>query len=334
MLKSTENNAETTNNVHFDALSDVLSSLRVSGSILLNEDYAAPWAVRLPNAERLRTVLKEPNGAHVVAFHFVKRGYIEITPENEEQITIEAGEMAICFGGAAHRISQGTDGNTISAEALLTGSTNPFRPDEKHRVRSTSLICGVFMMQNIQLNPLFASLPSLFHVSALRPGSQHNLPEVLNWMVQETEQMTLGSTYVIDRLLELLCVEILRSHIEAATYLESGWLAGVKDPVVGKAIFMIHSRPGDSWTVKRLAQGVAMSPSRFAARFSAALGDSPMAYVTKWRMNVAGRLLDETRQGIGEIAADVGYENVPAFARGFKRHLGVSPGAWRTRQHH
>jgi len=332
MLKSTEYNAKTTDNVNYDALSDVLSSLRVSGSILLNEDYAAPWAVRLPNAELLRTALKVPNGAHVIAFHFVKRGYIEITPDNEEPITIEAGEMAICFGGAAHRISQGTGGKAITAEALLTGSSNPFQPDEKHRVRSTSLICGVFMMHNVKLNPLFASLPSLFHVSALRPGSLHNLPEVLNWMTREAEQMTQGSTYVIDRLLELLCVEILRLHIEA-THLKSGWLAGVKDPVVGKAISMIHSRPGDSWTVKRLAHGVAMSPSRFAARFSAALGDSPMAYVTKWRMNVAGRLLDETRQGIGEIAADVGYDNVAAFARGFKRHLGVPPGAWRTRQH-
>jgi AraC-like DNA-binding protein len=333
MLKSTEYNAKTTDNINYDALSDVLSSLRVSGSILLNEDYAAPWAVTLPSAEKLRSALKVPTGAHVIAFHFVKRGYIEITPDYGEPIIIEAGEMAICFGGAAHRVSQGTDGRTISAEALLTGSHNPFQPDDKYKVRSTSLICGVFMMHNVKLNPLFASLPSLFHISALRSGSLHNLPEVLNWITHETEQMTLGSTFVIDRLLELLCIEILRSHIETAAQSKSGWLAGVKDPVVGKAISMIHSRPGDNWTVKRLAQGVTMSPSRFAARFSAALGDSPMAYVTKWRMNVAGRLLDETRQGIEEIAADVGYENVAAFSRGFKRHLGVPPGAWRTRQH-
>ncbi len=333
MLEITKNNAETTDNIHYDVLSDVLSSLRVSGSILLNEDYASPWAIAIPNAERLRTALQAQTGAHVIAFHFVKRGYIEITPDNGEPTIIEAGEMAICFGGAAHRISQGTDVKTVSAEALLTGSNNPFQPEEKHRIRSTSLMCGVFMMHNVKLNPLFASLPPLFHASALRPGSLHNLPEVLDWMTKETGQMQPGSTYVIDRLLELLCVEILRSHIETVTTSKSGWLAGVKDPVVGKAISMIHSRPGDNWSVKRLAQGVAMSPSRFAARFSAALGDSPMAYVTKWRMNVAGRLLDETQQGIGAIAADVGYDNVAAFARGFKRHLGVPPGAWRTRRH-
>jgi len=333
MLKSTVNNAKTTYNVRYDALSDVISSLRVSGSILLNENYASPWAVAIPDAESLRTALKVPGGTYVIAFHFVKRGYIEITLDNEEPSIIEAGEMAICFGGTAHRISQGAGGKAIAVEALLTGSNNPFQPEEKHRVRSTSLMCGVFMMHNVKLNPLFASLPPLFHASALRAGSLHNLPEVLNWITQETEQMSLGSTYVIDRLLELLCVEILRSHIETAAPPKSGWLAGVKDPIVGKAISMIHSRPGESWSVKRLAQGVAMSPSRFAARFSAALGDSPMAYVAKWRMNVAGRLLDETQQRIGEIAADVGYDNVAAFARGFKRHLGVSPGAWRSRQY-
>ncbi|TAN69197.1 MAG: AraC family transcriptional regulator [Methylobacter sp.] len=330
MLKSTENNAETTD---FDALSDVLSALRVSGSILLNEDYAPPWGIAIPNADKLRMALKAPKATHVIAFHLVKRGYIEIAPDNGEPLIIEAGEMAICFGGAAHRILQGTGGKTIAVEALLSGGKNPFQPEDGCKGRGASLMCGVFMMHNVTLNPLFAALPPLFHASALRPGSLHKLPEVLNWMSQETGQMTLGSAYVVDRLLELLCIEILRAHIENVASTKTGWLAGLKDPVVGKAIAMIHSRPGDSWTVKRLAQGVAMSPSRFAARFSAALGDSPMAYVTKWRMNVAGRLLDETQQGIGEIASDVGYDNVAAFARGFKRHLGVPPGAWRSRQY-
>ena len=95
---------------------------------------------------------------------------------------------------------------------------------------------------------------------------------------------------------------------------------------------MIHSQPGESWSVERLAQGVVMSPSRFAARFAAALGESPMAYVAKWRMNVAGRLLDGTQRGTSEIAAEVGYESLAAFNRAFKRHVGVPPAAWRARE--
>ena len=330
MSETTSNNAETTENGNFsDVLSNVMSSMRISGSVLINEDYVLPWGVTIPNAERLRDVMKLGSGVRVVAFHFVKRGYIEVTPDGENAVTVESGEMAICFGGLPHRVSQGVDTKSVSAEALLTGSKNPFQPDATNKARSTSLMCGVFMMRNVELNPLFSSLPSVLHVSAQRPGQLHNLPGVLSWMTQEAEQAAPGGNYVIERLLELLCAEVLRAHLENSTT-ESGWFSGLKDPVVGRAISMIHSRPGELWTVNRLAHGVAMSPSRFAARFSAALGDSPMAYVTKWRMNVAGRLLGESKQGVGEIAADVGYENVAAFSRAFKRHLGVPPATWRS----
>ncbi len=275
--------------------------------------------------------MKLGNGARVVAFHFVKRGYIDVTAEGCDPVTVEAGEMAICFAGLPHRVSQGMETKTVSAESLLTGGINPFQPDVGNKARSTSLMCGVFLLRNVELNPLFSSLPAILHLSVKRAGTLQNLPGVLAWMVQEAEQMTPGSAYVVERLLELLCAEALRAHLETASP-QLGWLFGIKDPVVGRAIAMIHSRPGENWSVKRLAQGVAMSPSRFAARFSAALGASPMAYVTKWRMNVAGRLLDESRQSISEIAAAIGYENVAAFTRTFKRHLGVPPATWRTRQ--
>jgi AraC-like DNA-binding protein len=265
----------------------------------------------------------------VVAFHLVKRGYIEVTPDGSDPLIIEAGEIAICFGGVAHRLSQGSIKKALSVESLLTARINPFQPTG-NQVRSTTLMCGVFMVRNIELNPLFSSLPSLLHVSSLHPGSVHNLTGVLNWMAQETTEKIQGSTFVIERLLELLCAESLRAYLVTAPS-DSRWCFGIKDPVVGRALSLIHSRPGDDWSVKRLAQGVAMSPSRFAARFTATLGDSPIAYVTKWRMNIAGRLLDESQRGIEEIATEVGYENVAAFSRAFKRHLGVSPTVWRSR---
>lgn len=332
MIEKTLNYAKTTVSVGVvEPLSDALRAMRISGSILINEDYAPPWGVIIPSADRLRTVMKLRTGVRVVAFHFVKRGYIDVTPESGDPVTVEAGEMAICFGGLPHRVSQGMETKTVSAESLLTGGINPFQPDAGNKAGSTSLMCGVFMLRNVELNPLFSSLPAVLHASAKRAGTIHNLPGVLTWMTQEAEQMTPGSTYVVERLLELLCAEALRAHLETASP-QSGWLFAIKDPVVGRAIAMIHSHPGEDWSVKRLAQGVAMSPSRFAARFSAALGDSPMAYVTKWRMNVAGRLLDESRQGISEIAADIGYENVAAFTRTFKRHVGIPPAAWRVRQ--
>ncbi len=333
MLKTTEKYAETIASVgNVDVLSDVMGSLRISGSILLKEDYAPPWAIAIPDAESLRCLLKLGKGVRPVDFHFVQRGHIVITRKDGSQTIVEAGEMAICFDGAAHWISQGEEGKAVSVETLLASGGNLFQPSEVDRPRSASLICGVFLMRDVELNPLFSSLPSIMHFSASRPSGFHNLSGMLDRIAAEINQRSLGGTYVVERLLELLCVESLRVHLESALPSGQGWFSGLRDPVVGRAIALIHAKPGKDWSVDRLAENVAMSPSRFAARFSSALGESPMAYVAKWRMNVAGRLLNDTREPIGKIAADVGYENVPAFNRAFKKHRGMPPAAWRAQR--
>lgn len=333
MPKTIQSFAETTNITHQnDCLSDVLKSMRISGTLLFRETYGAPWAVAVPHGERLATLLKVRAGVRVVAFHFVERGHMEITLQRGRKTIVEAGEMAICFSGTAHQISQGSNPRVVSVETLLTGGGNEFRPSEKSGARSTLLMCGVFLLDDTHLNPLFAALPPLLHASVSQLSEFHNLSGVAGLMAQELNQRSVGSGYVIARLLELLCAEAVRSHIATVPQQAVGWLRGLTDPVVGRAIAMIHARPSENWSVRRLAEGVAMSPSRFAARFTGALGESPMAYVGKWRMNVAGRLLDATQRGISDIATDVGYESLAAFNRAFKKRVGVPPGAWRTRE--
>ncbi len=330
MTKTTLNNAETTGiYTNKCVLSDILKSMRVSGNVLINEEYVPPWSVSIPDASDLENLLKLSKGTQAVAFHYVKRGFIEVVPSEGEPVMVEAGEMAICFGGIAHKLSQFSEKKAVPVEAILLEGNNPFAPSEKTRVRSTSVMCGVFMLKNLELNPLLASLPKILHVSRAKIGGENNLTNILNWIDREINQAT-QCTYVIERLLELLCAEVLRAHLNQIIT-NSGWFYAMKDPIVSRAISMIHAQPGNDWSVNRLAGGVAMSPSRFAARFNAALGDSPMAYVTKWRMNVAGRLLGESQQKVEEIAMSVGYENVAAFSRTFKRHLGISPVAWRSR---
>lgn len=332
MLKTTESFAETTTtDFQNDCLSDVLRSMRISGSLLLREEYATPWAISIPNTDKLGALLHVSAGVRVVAFHFVERGHVEIALHDGNEAVIEAGEVAICFAGAAHRISQGANSHIVPVETLLTDGGNVFRPSEKSRTRSTSLLCGVFLLHDTHLNPLFAALPPLLHASVSRSSGFHNLSGVAGLMAHEMSQRSFGSGYMIERLLELLCAEAVRLHIETIPQQAVGWLRGLRDPTVGRAIAMIHSQPGEHWSVRRLAEGVAMSPSRFAARFAAALGESPMAYVAKWRMNVASRLLNGTQRGVSEIAAEVGYENLAAFHRAFKRHLGVPPATWRAR---
>lgn len=333
MLKTTESFAETTSiDAQSDCFSDLLRSMRISGNLLLKEEYATPWAISIPNAEKLGALLRIGAGLRVVAFHLVERGHVQITLQNGDEAVVDAGEIAICFAGTAHRISQGSNPHIVPVETFMTGGGNPFRPTEKNRARSTSLLCGVFLLHDTHLNPLFAALPPLLHASVSRSRDDYNLSGAAGLLAQEMSQQSFGNGYVVERLLELLCAEAIRSHIETIHHQEVGWFTGLTDPTVGRAIATIHSRPGENWSVRRLAQGVAMSPSRFAARFAAALGDSPMVYVTKWRMNVASRLLDGTQRGVGAIAAEVGYENLAAFNRAFKRHVGITPAAWRVRK--
>lgn len=333
MLETPENDAETTaacaNCDGFDVLSDAMGLLRIRGSILLKEDYLPPWSVSIPKADVLQRLLKLGKGTRVVDFHFVRRGHVEIGQENGQRIVLEAGEMAICFGGGTHVISQGEPAVTVPVEALL-GGNNPFQPSDADWLRSTSLICGVFLMQDVELNPLFAALPNVLYCPVTQPSGHSPLSSLLDRIVWEMDRKPLGSRYVVERLLEILCVESLRTHLDAASATGQGWFSGLKDPVVGRTIALIHSSPGENWSVNRLAQSVMMSPSRFAARFSAALGESPMAYVAKWRMNVAGNFLENSQNSIAKIAGDVGYENLAAFNRAFKRHWGVPPAAWRT----
>lgn len=151
-------------------------------------------------------------------------------------------------------------------------------------------------------------------------------------LVQEFQHQAVGNSYVVQRYLEVLCVEAIRAHVDALPEQSTGWLSALKDPMIGRAIEIIHAQPGYNWSVKSLAQEVTISPSRFAARFSATLGEPPMVYVTKWRMYVASQMLEKNQHSIEQIANRVGYESLAAFSRAFKRHVGLPPAAWRSRE--
>ena len=333
MLRTTNKIAKTTVYGHpIDCLSDVLQAMRIRGSVLLNEDYAPPWAVSIPSADQLGGLLQVGSGVRVVAFHFARRGHFRITLTNGPEASVEAGELAICFTGAAHHISCGPKIRPVAVEKLLMGGENAFRPHKTNKMGGTSLTCGVFLLHDTHLNPLFGALPPLLHVPGVRDSTSHSLHRVADLLAHEMSRPSLGGRYVIDRLLELLCTEAVRSHMDEGVHPEIGWFQGLKDPTIGRALGLIHAQPGEVWSIKLLAETVAMSPSRFAARFALALGESPMAYVTKWRMNVAARLLVSTDQGLGSIVTHIGYENVAAFSRAFKKHMGVSPAAWRARE--
>lgn len=311
---------------------DVLRSLRITGCLLLRDNYAAPWAVVVPDAQQLAKLLGLPKGVRAVAFHLLEFGHCEISYGDTNSVLLKAGDMAVCFGGGQHRIAVGKRVQPQEIANLIAGAPNTQRPANVNQTPATSLLCGVFLLRHVELNPLLADLPPLVHCTVGRRGALHNLSGAARLLAEEIERGEQGSAFVIERMVEVLCAEAVRAHLEATPADGAGWFRAIKDPVVGRALAAIHAAPGENWSVQRLADRVSMSPSRLAARFAESLGASPMAYLASWRMNVACRKLAGSDASIERIAAEVGYSSNAAFHRAFKKMLGQPPAAWRGGQ--
>lgn len=311
-----------------DPLDDALADLRIRGSVLLHERYAAPWAVAVPEAARLRRALGVGDEVRVLMFHFVRQGRFELRVPGWPACEVLAGEVAICSGDR-HRMSQGRGAAAVALEEVLQ-RRGP-RAAEPEDAEATELVCGVFLAQAAPLNPMLDALPPVVKLSTRDATFSPMLAGVAWMLAHEIDQGAFGG-FAAARLLELFYAEAVRAYQRGEGAQRTGWFKGLADPRIGQAIRRVHAAPGRAWSVEALAAEVALSPSRFAARFREATGHSVMAYVARWRANLACRLLRETALPLVEIAAQVGYDSLPAFSRAFKAQLGRPPAAWRSLQ--
>lgn len=332
MMRTTQSLPETTvDSQAADPLDDALADLRISGSVLLHEAYASPWAIAIPSEERLRQILEVGPQTRILLFHFVRSGSFTLQLAGQEAVTVESGDVAICPSGAEHRMSCGRKVPAVAIEALLRGG---LKQNLKHAAASdavgtTELVCGVFYATTAPLNPLLAALPPVMKVATGDASFSPMLSGVAWMLAHEVDRKALGG-FAAARVIELFCAESIRAFQRSAGTDHPGWFKGLADPRIAKAIRCIHGAPGEPWSVERLAAEAALSPSRFAARFKEAMGRSVMNYVATWRANVACRLLRETSLGLAEIAGRVGYASLPAFSRAFKAIVGQAPAAWRA----
>ncbi len=301
-----------------DPVSELLRSLRVEGAVLLHHAYAPPWAIRVPDRERLAKALGTGARSSVIPFHWVLDGELRVSPDDAAPIVLRSGEALVVNGGEAHHLGQGFAPAVVELEDILRGDArHPSAPGTP----SCVVICGVLIVTDAAINPLLASLPAWARTTPSSP-----LREAL---VAEAGGARGGQSYCISRYLELMFAAAVRDAYERDIAPVPSALRGLRDPAVGRALGQVHRAPGGRWTVEGLAGLVGLSPSRFAARFRAAVGRSPMNYVLGLRIGIAARLLERTEDSVSSIADAVGYDNVPAFGRAFKRTLGSSPGRWR-----
>ncbi|MEM6818164.1 MAG: AraC family transcriptional regulator [Pseudomonadota bacterium] len=309
------------------ALSDILSSLQVSGQVLLVDEYQPPWGIDIPAGKQLSSALAMPSRTKIVPFHIVRRGSFELHTAEQDPMIIRAGEVAICTGSCQHQMIQGEPDRIVPFADLLSSCMNPIA--ESGIGGSTELVCGVFMWRNTERNPLIDALPRILHTDVSGRDGGKTMELLTQLLVSELRLTGAGHDYMASRFVELLCAESIRQYLDRHAHDHPGWFRAMNDSKIGLALNAIHAAPDSELSVATLAAGVNMSTSRFAARFREVLGESVMSYATGWRMNIAGRLLVDTTRNIEQIAHQVGYQSTASFSRAFSRSYGASPAKYR-----
>jgi AraC-like DNA-binding protein len=313
-----------------DPLTDVLISVRLTGAVFFDVEGTAPWAAEGPPASAISGRVL-PGADHVIEFHAVTRGECLGGILGEEPVRLEAGDV-ICFPHGDPHVLSSTRGMRappdLSAYERAPSARLPFPLKLGEGPAEVHLVCGFLGCDARPFNPLLAALPRMLRARDRdAPGGW--LSRFMEVAEAEGRTPRPGTEAILARVSELMFVEVIRRHVENLLPDGTGWLAGLRDPHVGKALAALHARPARPWTIDALGREVGLSRSALAERFTALVGEPPIQYLGRWRMQVAASLLASTHDGIAAIAARVGYASEAAFNRAFKKATGVPPASWR-----
>ena len=302
-----------------DPLGEALYSLRMSGTFYSCCDFTAPWGLDLP----------EMPGS--MMFHVVTSGRCWLEVDGSEPRLLQPGELGLVPHGKGHRLTSepGIPGTPLwdVPRADLGARFELLR--QGGGGSATSLVCGTVQFDHPAARHLVSQLPGTISVEATNPAQTEWIQSTLRFMAIEAKALRPGGETVITRLADVLVIQAIRAWIEGDPAAQTGWLGALRDDQIGRALTLIHRDPARAWTVAGLADEVAMSRSAFAARFTELVGEPPMHYVARWRMQVALTWLKEEGAALGELAYRLGYQSEAAFSRAFKRMMGVPPGAVR-----
>ncbi len=319
--------------VKADVLSDVLRAVRLTGAVYFDLELSSPWVAEAPLSREIAERVM-PGAQRVIEYHLIARGTCWGHAVGQDPILLREGDLIVFPQGDAHVLSS------------APGMRSP--PDMSVFARpSTSLpivfelggggpdrarvVCGFLGCDDRPFNPLLTALPAVIHLSGAGTEATTGwLGTLLNIAVRESGSARAGGENVLARLSELMFVEAIRRYLETLPPAQTGWLAGLRDPVVGHALAALHGKPDEAWTVEGLARLVGVSRSVLAERFTELVGQPPMQYLALWRMQLASRLLVEGGH-VAAVASAVGYESEAAFSRAFKKLVGQAPATWRRR---
>lgn len=327
-----------------DVLSEVLRVVKLDAALFFNGEFSAPWCLSQSRAPEIAHFISS-HAEHLIIYHFLTEGhaYAQLQEGEEEakkgsresgkdarRVELEAGDIVIFPHGDAHYL-----GNGLSVTPLDSFKTFKRNLSEGLKLARlggggevTRFVCGFMACEPRLSEVLLAGLPKIFKVRITDEPSDQWLENSIRFSVGESDGSD-GSRLVLAKLSELLFVETLRRYISGLPVDQIGWLAGARDPSIGEALALIHKDPEHPWTVAQLARRVGLSRTRFAERFQHFLGESPIAYLSKWRLKLGADLLQSTEDSVAEVAIAVGYGSEAAFNRAFKREFNCPPAQFR-----
>jgi AraC-like DNA-binding protein len=303
-----------------DLLADVLDITGVRGVVAATVEAGEPWGFALePVAD--------------AAFHAITAGTAWLRVTGHSPVRLMPGDVVLFPTGAAHALASEQEGPLTPWASLAAD------PRYEHsrsieigtRPSRTRILCAAYQHDRVVSTPVFALLPSVMHVPA---GSlSGSLTDTMRLIGAELTDHDLASSTVLNRLVDIVLIQLLRGWLRAeneASALPVSWLRGLTDPTITTALTAMHAEPAQAWTVESLANRAAVSRATLARKFAAVVGESPAAYLTRWRMDLAARRLRDTDDPVDAVARAVGYRSVFAFSRAFARERSVSPGRYRT----
>jgi AraC-like DNA-binding protein len=305
-----------------DPLGEALHLLRMNGAFYCRTEMTAPWGMTMPAMP-----------GHLW-FHVVTAGRCLLRTGDGTAHTMNQNELFLVPHGQGHALLSEPGVATPNVMDLPRDLVSDRYETLRHGGGgpSTHMICGAIRFDQPGARHLIEVLPKTLHVEATDAAPDSWMPSLLRLMANEAKQLRPGGEEVITRLSDILVIQAIRAWLESDPAARTGWLGALHDPQLGRALALIHRRPDHAWTVAELASALAMSRSAFSARFTKVVGEPVMQYVTRWRMQVALRSFEEGRTTTAELARKLGYRSEAAFARAFKRVLGVSPGAAKKRR--
>lgn len=313
-----------------DALSDVLRVTRLTGGVFVDAEFFEPWCMLSELEADFYPPCLGPV-SHLILYHYVVEGRLNVRVGNEPAFELGPGDVVIFPRNDQHLLGSHLDrrpvlGSDVVVESETGGLATIRLGGNGPR---THVICGFLGCDDSENNPVISLLPSSLRLRTGDGGNAEWIRATFQYAANEVATGGAGSETVMAKLSELLFIEAVRRYAESQQNEVTGWMAGLRDPYVARALALFHGRIDHSWTVEELGREVGLSRSALGDRFTRLIGQAPMHYLANWRMQVAAQSLRSSDDSLAQIAGRIGYESEAAFSRAFKKSFGSAPATWR-----